>query len=139
MTLCKKGPDQIVILIREGEVRSANLWRAESSNQLLCWATDWAVRPVDRDRRRRILCERVAQLQQVSRIVPVHPHAESNRLLRLPCCVGEDALLAEADECGESLLLNLAFGGVAELALNIHLNPESLTIEPLLPTQLVAE
>ena len=139
MTLCKEGPDQIVILIREGEVRSANLWRAEPSDQLLCWATHWSVRPADRDRRRRILCERVAQLQQVGRIVPVHPHAESNRLLRLPRCIGEDALLAEADEFGEPLLLNLTLGGVAELALNVHLNPESLTIESLLPTQFVAE
>ena len=139
MTLCKEGPDQIVILIREGEVRSANLWRAEPSDQLLCWATHWSVRTVNRDRCCRILCERVAQLQKVGRIVPVHPHAESNRLLRLPRCVGEDALLAEADEFGEPLLLNLSLGGVAELALNVHLNPESLTIESLLPTQFVAE
>ena len=139
MTLCKEGPDQIIILIREGKVRSANLWRAEPSDQLLCWAAHWSVRTVNRDWRRRILCERVAQLQQVCWIVPVHPHAESNRLLRLPRCVGEDALLAEADEFSEPLLLNLTLGGVAELALNVYFNPESLTIKSLLPAQFVAE
>ena len=48
--------------------------------------------------------------------------------------IGEDALLAEADEFGEPLLLNLSLAGVAQLALNIHLNPESLAIKPLLPT-----
>ena len=78
MTRCKEGPDQVVILIGEGEVRTTNLWGAESPNQLLHWAADRTVHTSDRDRRGWTLCECITKLQQLGWVIPVHPHAEPN-------------------------------------------------------------
>ena len=46
--------------------------------------------------------EQVAQPAQLVRVVPVHPHAEADRLLRLHRRVGQHALLAQADELGDA-------------------------------------
>ena len=78
MTRCKEGPDEVVVLVGEREVRTANLWGAESPNQLFYWAADRTVHASDRDRRGWTLCECITKLQQFGWIIPVHPHAEPN-------------------------------------------------------------
>ena len=63
---------------------------------------DRAVRPVHGDRLLRVLLEQIAQPSQLVGVVPVHPHAEADRLLGLLRGVGQHALLAEADELGDA-------------------------------------
>ena len=104
----EEAPDQIVVLIREGEVRATNLGRSELPDEPL-WRsayrssgtsnlhlTSWCVG------------QGIAQAQEVGRVVPIHPHAESNRLLRLSRCIREYALLAELDKLRETTLFDLS-------------------------------
>src|SRR3989304_1454999 len=72
-------------------------------------------------------------------IVPVHPVAEPDALLGLAGRVGEDALLAERDERADAVGLDVALRRESEVALDVHLDPQALAVEPVLPALVVAE
>ena len=95
--------------------------------------------PCDGHLLRGVLGQQVAQAAQLVRIVPVHPHAEADRLLGLLRGVGQHALLAQADELGDAVRLDVALAGEAELALDVHLDPQALAVEAVLPALVLAE
>ncbi len=80
----------------------------------------------------RVLRQQVAQPAQLVRVVPVHPHAEPDRLLGLAGGVGEDALLAQAHELGDAVGLDVALAGETEILLDVDFDPESLAVEAVL-------
>ena len=97
------------------------------------------VRALDGDRLGRVLGQQVAQPAQLVRVVPVHPHPEPDRLLGLARGVGQDALLAQADELGDPVGLDVALAREAEVALDVDLDPQALAVEPVLVALVVAE
>ena len=78
--------------------------------------------------------EQVTQPTKLVRVVPVHPHPEPDRLLGHPRGVGQDPLLAQAHELGDAIGLDIALALEAQLAFDVHLNPESLAVEAVLVT-----
>jgi len=66
------------------------------------------------------------------RVIPVHPHAEPDRLLGLARGIGEDALLAQADELGDAVVLDVTLAREPEIPLHVDLDPEALTVEAVL-------
>ena len=104
----EEAPDQIVVLIREGEVRATNLGRAELSDESFRGATNRSSGASNCQLTLGCITQCVTQAQEVSRIVPIHPHAEANRLLSLSRRVGEHALFAESDELRQATLFDLS-------------------------------
>ncbi len=51
--------------------------------------------------------------------------------------IARNALFTFVDEIGDTVRLDLALVGEAQLLLNLDLDPQTLAIEPLLPPQLV--
>ena len=139
VALGQEAPDQVVVLVAEGEVRAAQLGQAQPPDDHLDRVRDRAVRPFDRDLLRRVLGEQVAQAAQLVGIVPVHPHAQADRLLGLERRVGQDALLAQADEVGDAVGLDVALARVAQLALDVDLDPQALAVEAVLVALVLAE
>jgi hypothetical protein len=94
---------------------------------------------------------RVAQLQEAPDavvilvrerevgVVPVHPVAEPLALLADHAGVVIDALFTLIHELGDTIVLDLALVGEAQLLLDRDLDPQALAIETLLPAQLLAE
>ena len=72
-------------------------------------------------------------------VVPVHPHAEAGGLLGHARRVGQHALLAERDELGDAVVLDVALRGEAEVALDVDLDPQALAVEPVLVPLVLAE
>ena len=83
--------------------------------------------------------EQVVQPTQLGRIVPVHPHPEPDRLLRLASGVGQDALLAQGHELGDAVRLDVALRGEAQVTLDVDLDPQALAVEAVLVALVLAE
>ena len=83
--------------------------------------------------------EQVVQPAQLVRVVPVHPHAEADRLLGLARGVGQDPLLAERHEAVDAVRLDVALAREAEVALDVDLDPQPLAVEPVLVALVLAE
>jgi hypothetical protein len=66
------------------------------------------------------------------RVVPVHPHPEPDRLLRLARGESEDALLAQTDEVGNAVGLDISLVCEAQVLLDVHLDPQALAVEAVL-------
>ena len=62
----------------------------------------------------------------------MHPIAEADGLLGLDAGVLVDALLATLDELGNPVGLDVALALEAKLALDFHLDPETLAVEAVL-------
>ena len=75
--------------------------------------------------------------ERVVVVVPVHPHPEAAALVGDDLGVLRHALLAALGELRDPVLLDLALGVEAELALDADLDPEALTVEAVLIPQLV--
>ena len=88
---------------------------------------------------RRVGGEQVAQPAQLVGVVPVHPHPEADALLGLAGGVGQDALLAERDELGDAVGLDVALAREAEVALDVDLDPQPLAVEAVLLALVLAE
>src|SRR5262249_46836147 len=65
-------------------------------------------------------------------VVPVHPLAEPDRLLRDDVGVGENPLTTALGEAVEPVLLDLALGVESKRLLDLDLDPESLAVEAIL-------
>ena len=75
---------------------------------------------------------------RVVRVVPVHPVAEPDRLLRLDVGESPHALLAQLDELIDAELLDVGLGGHAEIFFDVDLDPQSLPVEAVLVSLLEA-
>ena len=89
--------------------------------------------------RARVAREQVVEAAQFVGVVPVHPHAEADRLLRLARGVGQDALLAERDEPVDAERLDVALAREPEVALDVDLDPQALAVEAVLEALVLAE
>ena len=103
VALGQEAPDEVVVLVAEGEVGAAELGHAQPADDHLDGVGHRAVRALDRHLLLRVLGQQVAQPAQLVGVVPVHPHAQADRLLGLDRGVGQDALLAQADELGDAV------------------------------------
>src|SRR3569623_1176692 len=65
-------------------------------------------------------------------VVPVHPLAEPDELLRLQLAVEGDPVAAAARELRETVVLDLALRAEPELLLDLDLDPEALGVEAVL-------
>src|SRR5512133_4096731 len=70
--------------------------------------------------------------ERVVVVVPVHPHAEASALVGDDLRVLGDSLLAALGELRDPVLLDLPLRVQAELALDAHLDPETLAVEAVL-------
>ncbi len=77
-----------------------------------------------------VLDVRVAEREVV--VAPVHPLAQADRLLRDHARGLGDEVTALACELGEAVLLDLVLRVQAEVALDLDLDPEPLTVEAVL-------
>ena len=139
VALGQEAPDEVVVLVGEGEVGAAQLGHAEAAHDHLDRVGHRPMRALHGDRLARVGRQQVAQPAQLGRVVPVHPHAEADGLLGLLRGVGQDALLAEAHEAGDAVALDVALAGVAQLALDVDLHPQALAVEAVLPALVLAE
>ena len=71
-------------------------------------------------------------------VVPVHPVAQADRLLRLHGGVGQDALLAALHEPGDAIRLDVALVVKAQLLLDLDLDVQALAVEAVLVALLEA-
>jgi hypothetical protein len=83
-----------------------------------------------------VLDVRVAEGEVVA--APVHPLSEPLRAARELLRGPDDDLAAAARELGEAVLLDLTLRVEAQLALDPHLDPEPLAVEPVLVALVVA-
>ena len=139
VALREEAPDEIVVLVAEGEVRAAQVGHAQSPDDHLDAVRDRPVGSLHGDGGLRVGCQQVAQAAQLVRVVPVHPHAQADGLLGLPRGVGQHALLAQADELGDAEGLDVVLAGEAQVALDIDLDPQPLAVEAVLPALVVPE
>ncbi len=139
VALGQEPPDEIVVLVREREVGSAQVGHAQAPDEHLHGVGHGAVGARDGDDLQRIRREQVAQPPQLVGVVPVHPHAQADRLLGLLRGVGQHPLLAQAHERVDAIALDVPLAGVAQLPLHVDLDPETLAVEAVLPALVVAE
>ncbi len=139
IALGEEGPDEVVVLVAEGEVGATQLGQAEATHDHLDRIGDRSAGALYGDDLRGILLHQVAQATQLRGVVPVHPVAQSDRLLGLDRSIGEHALLAQAHEVGHAEGFDVLLAGEAELSLDVDLHPQALTVETLLPAQLLTE
>ena len=135
----QEPPDQVVVLVAECEVRAPQLRHAQAADQHLHRIGHRTGRTIDGDLGRGIGRQHIAQAAELIGIVPVHPHPEPDRLLGLARGEGQDTLLAQADELGDAVGLDVALVGQAQVALDVDLHPQALAIEPVLVALVVAE
>ena len=82
--------------------------------------------------------EQLVEPAQLGRVVPVHPHAQADRLLRLAGREREHPLLAQGHEPVDAVRLDVALGREAEVALDVDLHPQALAVEPVLVALVLA-
>ena len=95
--------------------------------------------PCDRHLLGRVRLEQVAQPQQLRRVVPVHPVAEPDALLRLAGGEREHPLLAQAHELGDPERLDVPLALEVEVPLDVDLDPQALAVEAVLVALVLAE
>jgi cell envelope-related function transcriptional attenuator common domain len=139
VALGQEPPDEIVVLVAEREVAAARVRHPEPTDEHLDRVGDRSARPLDRRHGGRVQPKHLAEPAQLVRVVPVHPHAEPDRLLGLARGVRQDALLAERHELGDPERLDVALGREAEVALDVDLDPQALAVEPVLVALILAE
>ena len=139
VALGEEPPDQVVVLVAEREVAAARVGHPEPSDEHLDRVGDRPVRALDRGDRRRLGPEQLAQPAQLVRVVPVHPHAEPDRLLGLPRGEGQHALLAQGHELGDAERLDVTLRGEAQVAFDVDLHPQALAVEAVLVALVLAE
>ena len=125
--------------LREREVGAAQLGHAQAPDEHLDGVGHRAVGALDGDDLHRVRGEQVAQPAQLVRVVPVHPHAQADGLLGLLRGVGQHALLAQAHEGVDAVALDVPLAGVAQLPLDVDLDPQALAVEAVLPALVLAE
>ena len=139
VALGQERPDEVVVLVGEGEVTAAEVRHSQSPDEHLGRIGDFGPGSArDRDLLARILRQPIAQATQLMRVVPVHPHSEPYRLLGLASRVCQDALLAEADEFGDAVGLDVALIGKAQVLLDVDLDPQPLAVEAVLVSLVAA-
>ena len=138
VALGQESPDQVVVLVAEREVRAAELGHPKPADEHLHPVGDRPARPGQGGLGGRVGAQQVAQAAQLIRVVPVHPVTEPDRLLRLARRKRQHALLAEADELGDPVLLDVPFRGEAQVALHVDLDPQALAVEAVLPALILA-
>ncbi len=139
VALRQEAPDQVVVLVAEREVRAAELRHPQPARRASPPVSVTGPPGPDQGRRGgRVRAQQVAQAAQLVGVVPVHPVAEPDRLLRLACRERQHALLAQAHELGDPVLLDVALRGEAEVALHVDLDPEALAVEAVLPALVLA-
>ena len=79
-----------------------------------------------------------SQLSELGRIVPVHPVAKSLRLFGLASREPENSSLAFIDEVVDAEFVNCGLGPQAKLFFHFHFNPQTLTVKPVLISQIVS-
>ncbi len=139
VALGQEAPDEVVVLVAEREVAAADVGHAETADDHLDRVGDRAVGALDGGRPGGILGQQVAQAQQLGRVVPVHPVPEPLALLGLAGREGQHALLAQADELGDPVRLDVALRGEAEVALDVDLDPQALAVEAVLVPLVLAQ
>ncbi len=139
MAFGQEAPDQVVVLVAEGEVRAADLGHPQPAHDHLHRVSHRPFGALHGHLLRGILSEQVAQPAQLVGVVPVHPHAQADGLLRLQRCVREHALLAQVDELRDAVALDVVLAGETELALDQHLDPQTLAVEAVLVTLVLPE
>ena len=72
-------------------------------------------------------------------VVPIHPVAQANGLLRLDPGEPADPLLAALDELGDAERFDVPLGLETQLLFDLDLHPEPLAVEPVLVALPVAE
>ena len=78
------------------------------------------------------------QFAQLIGIVPVHPVAESHRLLGLPSGEPEDAAFAFVDEVVDAVFVDGGLCAEPQLLFDFDFDPQSLAVETVLVAQVVA-
>ena len=133
VTAPQKAPDLVVVLVGEGKVRPADLRITQAPHDLLGRLPHLPPAPrgvVDRSGWAGL--DRLGQPPEVVGSVPVHPHRESHRLLRLHGRVREHPVLAEVDERLDAVGLDVALAGEAEVFFHLDLDPQPLAVEAVL-------
>ncbi len=123
VALLQEAPDLVVVLVAKGEVGAAQFRHAQPGDDLLDRIGDRAARPLDGDDLVRVVIQQVGQAAQLVRVVPVHPVAQTDRLLSLHGSIAQDARLAELDELGQTHALDVALAGEAQLLLGVDFHP----------------
>ena len=139
VALGQEPPDEVVVLVAEGEVAAADVGHAEPPDDHLDRVRHGARRALDRRLLRRVRRQEVAQPEQLGRVVPVHPVAEPDALLGLAGGEGEHPLLAQAHELRDAERLDVALGREAQVALDVDLDPQALAVEPVLVALVLAQ
>ncbi len=139
VALGEEAPDEVVVLVAEREVAAARVGHPEASDEHLRGVSDRPVRALDRGHGGRVAGEQVVEPAELGRVVPVHPHAETDRLLGLARGVGQHALLAQRHEAVDAVGLDVALAREPEVALDVDLDPQALAVEPVLVALVLAE
>ncbi len=139
VALGQEAPDQVVVLVAEGEVAATEIGHAEPSDEHLDGVGDRPVRALDRRLGPWRFGEQLGEAPQLIGVVPVHPEPEALALLSLAGRVRQDALLAEADELGDPEGLDVPLAGEPEITLDVHLDPQALAVEAVLVALVLAE
>ena len=138
MALLEEAPDHVVVFVAEREVGAADVRHAQPPNDLLDRIGHRAVCALNRRRLSGVFAEQAAQAPQLGWIVPVHPVAQADGLIGLHRGKFEHAHLAQLDEFGQAKGLNVALALEAQFFFDIHLNPQALAVEAVLPALVVA-
>jgi len=136
--LVQRRPDDIVVLVGKGKVASAKLREPQAADDLFDRIRHGPVWAWHRHDLGRILAQPIRKPPQLRRIIPVHPVAEANRLLRLHGRHAQHALLAAQHKAIEPIGLDVLLGSKAELLFDLHLDPQALAIKAVLVAQLSA-
>ena len=136
--LLEKGPDHVIVFVREGEVAAAEIRHAEAAHQLLNSVRHLSSRTLHGHALRRILHQPRGQFTQVIRLVPVHPVPQPNGLFRLHGGETQYPLLAFAHEGIQAVGFDVSLGPETQFLLHLHLDPQSLTVEAVLVAQFPA-
>ena len=133
----QERPDRFVVFGGECEVTAAPLRVAQFLDEvvsfpLLRFAAGRSVFDFV------IGADMLGQFAEFVRFVPVHPVAETLRLLGLTCGELEDSLFALVDKLVDAELGDIVFRAEIHFLLDFHLDPQTLAIEAVLITEFVA-
>ena len=139
VALGQEAPDEVVVLVAEREVGTPDVRHAQAPHHHLDGVGHGSIGALDRHPLGRVLLEQVTQPEELCRVVPVHPVAEPDALLRLACREGEHALLAQAHELGDPERLDVALALEVQVPLDVDLDPQALAVEAVLVALVLAE
>ena len=108
MTLLQEAPDLVIVLVTEGEVGSAHFRPTQGTDDLLDRAARLTGRTVVDRFLGLILLHQRPQAAQFVGIIPLHPVTEAHRLLGLNRRILQNPHLAQFDELGQAVGLDVA-------------------------------